>query len=129
MRIACPVWMDRVSPVFDDALALVLIDMEGGSEVSRRTVVLEDPVPVRRALKLTDLGVDVLICGAISRSLERMVAARGVKIIQRICGSADEVIGAFLQGDEIENRYSMPGACRRDGGQRRRRRQMKSINR
>ncbi len=128
MRIACPIWIDRVSPVFDDATALMLIDMEGGAEVSRRTVDLTDPAPVRRALKLTDLAVDLLICGAISRSLERMVSARGVKVIQRICGSVDEVIGAFLEGDEIETLYRMPGTCRRDGGHRRRRRQMKSSH-
>ncbi len=119
MRITCPVWKDRISPVFDDATVLMLIDLEGSTESSRKTVELRDPASVRKALQLTDLGVDVLICEAISESLERLVTARGVRVIQCICGPVDEVIKAFIKGIKIDMLFPMPGT---HGGKKSRRR-------
>jgi len=102
--------------VFDDAASLALIDLEEGHEVGREIVVFPDPVPVRKAFHVAELGADVLICGGISRPLERMVSSRGVRVIPRICGSVDDVTAAFLHGGALEAHFSMPGArraCRR----------------
>ena len=38
MRLAIPTWNDRVSPVFDTASRLVLVDVEQGAEQGRRIV-------------------------------------------------------------------------------------------
>jgi predicted Fe-Mo cluster-binding NifX family protein len=52
-----------------------------------------------RVNRLGELGVQVLLCGAISRPLERMIRASGVKVIPCLRGSIEEIIGAYLNGD------------------------------
>ena len=112
MRVAIPIWDERVSPVFDVAQHLLLADVEGPRELGRTEQVLEQTEPASRAGRVADLGVDVLICGAISRPLEAMLISAGVRVIAQSCGAADDVLGAFLAGELTEQTFLMPG-CRR----------------
>jgi len=73
MKIAIPIWNDYVSSVFDFAHELLLIDIENGCETSRTEVSIDIKRPPDRVAKLEQLGVDMLVCGAISRSLANMV--------------------------------------------------------
>jgi len=117
MRLAVPTLDDRVSPVFDVAQTMVLVDLEGDHERSRQMVPLRSPDLGRRAAELTQHGVDVLICGAISRPLEALLHAAAIKVIPQTCGSVEEVLRAFVAGRLDEPRFLMPGCC----GRRRRR--------
>ena len=130
MRIAIPTWCGRVSPVFDVAKHLVLVDVEAGAQVNRDEARIEDSRPWGRVRRLSELEVNTLICGAISRPLERMLASVDIRVIAHACGAVEEVLGAFLAGSLMtEDAFLMPGAsarCRRrrrirasggDGGQ------------
>jgi predicted Fe-Mo cluster-binding NifX family protein len=64
------------------------------------------------------LGVDVLICGAISAPLRAVLAAEGVRVIPNRCGFVEEVLRAFLSGELTEQAFLMPG-CREQPRQRR----------
>jgi len=125
MRIAVPTWRDRVSPVFDVAGTLLLVDVEAELESQRNDAQLTDLDPVARVRKLRELGVDVLICAAISQSLEELLTAAGITVMSRTCGDVDEVLQAFQTGRLHEQRFAMPGCCvenrvRRRGCRRRR---------
>jgi predicted Fe-Mo cluster-binding NifX family protein len=113
MRIAIPVWSGRVSPVFDVAKRLLVVDVDGGSEVSRGEVRLEDTRPWTRATHLAQLKVNTLICGAISRPLESMLGSVHVRVVPLACGSVEQVLGAFLAGNLAEDAFLMPGCCAR----------------
>jgi predicted Fe-Mo cluster-binding NifX family protein len=117
MRIAIPVWRDRVSPVFDVAGNLRLVDQEDGAPLQRSDASIQEGDSVARVRKITELGVDLLICGAISRPLESMLTAAGVKVVARICGGVDEVLNAHRSGRLGDPAFAMPGCC----GQKRRR--------
>jgi predicted Fe-Mo cluster-binding NifX family protein len=116
MRIAIPVWRDRVSPVFDVAGSLRLVDLEDGAPLQRSHANLQEDDLGARVRKLSDLGVDVLICGAISRPLETMLAAAGVKVIAQICGGVEEVLDAYRTGGLGDLAFAMPGCCGRRQG-------------
>ncbi|HSO62114.1 MAG TPA: hypothetical protein VLR50_13870, partial [Desulfobacterales bacterium] len=75
MKIAIAHWQNRISPVFDVADRLILIDVEDGREVHRESLHLVGRDPFGRARELSDLGVDVLLCGAVSRGLEKALVA------------------------------------------------------
>jgi len=109
MRIAIPICAERISPVFDVSGRLLLTDIEGGTEVSRDEKVLDETHPPGRVEQIVDLGVDVLICGAISRPLEGMLGSAGVRVIPYVCGRAEEVLQAFLSGQLDQQRFLMPG--------------------
>jgi len=109
MRIAIPTWQERVSPVFDVARQLLVVDVGGGGESVRSETVLGEAGPAGRARRLKELGIDVLICGGISRPLEQMLASAGVRVVPYIAGTVDEVLAAFASGQFSESAFSMPG--------------------
>lgn len=123
MRIAIPNWQGRISPVFDVARDLLLVDARNGEEISRREVAVQTSNLTARAKRVAELGPDLLICGAVSWPLEVMLNSAGVKVIQQVCGPVEEVLRAFLSGQLTERAFLMPGCCgrrRQFGGRRRR---------
>lgn len=127
MKLAVPTLDGRVSPVFDVAQAMVLVDLDGDHERNRQTVPLRSQDLSRRVTELTQHGVDVLICGAISRPLEALLHAAAIHVIPQTCGAVDEVLRAFVAGRMDESQFLMPGCCGRrrrgwcgNGGRRRR---------
>jgi predicted Fe-Mo cluster-binding NifX family protein len=119
MRIALPVWDGRVSPVFDTAGTLLVVDVEGARETMRSGLPLGEAGIPERARRMADLGAAVLICGAISREMMSALASQGIRVLPFIRGNVDEVIGAYLSGALCERsfppRFCMPG-CRRGRG-------------
>jgi predicted Fe-Mo cluster-binding NifX family protein len=113
MRVAIPFRDDRVSPVFDASKRLVVVDVEDGLERSRHQEILQEELPTWRARQLAQIGVNVLICGAISQPLAVMLAASGITVIPWTAGPVDEVLAAYLAGRLPDPRWSMPGCGRR----------------
>ena len=111
MRVAVPVLDDRISPVFDVARRLVLVDIENEREVERTEKVLEEPELAARARRVAELGADVLICGAISRPFEAMLLSAGVEVIPQTCGPVEDVLKAFVSGQLTEQAFVIPGCC------------------
>ena len=123
MKIAIPIYNDGISSVFDFAHRLLLVDIKNGKEANRSQVALESQLLPQRTGQLKDLGIDVLICGAISRSLANMVITSGIHVLPYITGSIDDVLQAYLTGQLVKPEFSMPGCwpgARRGFGRRRR---------
>ena len=119
MRVAIPQWEGRVSPVFDVAGNLLLIDLEHGIEIARRNVVMTDDIPAGRAQRMVAMGINALVCGAVSRPLELALLHSGIQVISQICGDVEQVLDAYRNGRIGQPMFFMPG-CR--GYQRRFRR-------
>ncbi len=117
MMIAVPVWEGRVSPVFDSAGKVLVVAAEGGREIGRDERPLAQSHVLARAGELMKLGVDVLICGAISAPLQLALNSAGIRVHGFVCGPVDDVIAAFLDGELSKAVFRMPG-CR--GGRQRR---------
>jgi predicted Fe-Mo cluster-binding NifX family protein len=121
MRAAIPVHDGRISPVFDAARHLLVIDILDGEEVGRNELVMQDPESLRRGRSVAAFGIDVLICGAVSRPLETMLESAGVTVIARKCGNVEEVLQAFMADELSQDTFLMPGCrgqCRRKRGRR-----------
>jgi len=116
MRLLIPVHEGRISPLFDVARTLLLVDVEGDVEVGRRELQVRETGQMERARRVAALGVQTVICGAISRSLEALLSSSGVWVIPNTCGPVEEVLAGFVTGRFGPRSFLMPG-CR---GQRRR---------
>lgn len=111
MRIAIPVWGKSVSTVFDSANRLTIIDFKAGQIKERYDVNFIENTIIRKAARLKELGVEVLICGAISRPLTNMITASGIRVVPFVRGVVDEVIHAYCNNLLPDTRYIMPGYC------------------
>jgi predicted Fe-Mo cluster-binding NifX family protein len=106
MQLAIPVWEGRVSPVFDVAKRLLLVDVIGGEASFTHELQVQR---ADRAAMAVELGVDVVVCGAISRDLEERLLTNGVEVVAEIRGEVTEVVRAYLEGSLGLARFSMPG--------------------
>jgi len=121
-RIGIPVWQGRVSPVFDTAGRLLVVEADGDREMVRSESSLPDTRLPRRVGRLAELGVEVLICGGISRPLLGMVTGSGIRVVPWVAGDVQEVLEAYLGGRLLDPRFLMPGCMGRGRGQCMRRR-------
>ena len=81
MKEAFAAWENRIAPVFDVVQQIHLVEAEAGQVMSETQELLAEDLPVQKALRLAELGVGTLVCGAISRALHEMAAANGIRII------------------------------------------------
>ena len=111
MRVAIPVFNGRVSPLFDAAQRILIVDVVDGEEAARTDRSIAGLLPWQRAKLLSENGVSDLICGAISMPMMHMLVANGVRITNNIAGSVDEVLKAHTAGTLPSSEFMMPG-CR-----------------
>ncbi len=113
MRVAIPFWQGRVSPVLDAAGRCLLVDLERGLEIGRRDVVLAGNSPLQRAREFSRMGIDVLICGALSRPMAMALHASNIRVCPNTCGEVNEVLAALVDGHLDRSDFLMPGCCGR----------------
>ena len=118
MKTAFAYWDDRIAPVFDIARRIHVVEAASGRIVAETGEVLVDDLPAQKALRLVELGVGTLVCGAISRPFHEMVAAYGIRVIPFVAGDLSEVIEAWLTGDLERDTFAMPGCRGRGRGRR-----------
>ena len=110
MKIAIPTWNGRVSPVFDSASRLLVVEVGDEGKYSRFETDISEHFLPSKTMRLTGLGVDTLICGAISRPLAYMVTTAGINLIAWISGQVEDVLQAFLRGNLFDIQFLMPGS-------------------
>jgi len=116
MKIAIPIWNGRVSPVMDTASQLLILKIQNGREMSRSVLPIPKMDIIQRARFITNVEIDLLICGALSRPFENALSHHGLSIYPWIKGDIDEIITAYLKGNLLKNEFNLPGCrgrCRR----------------
>lgn len=113
MKIAMPIFQDRISPRFDFSPEMWIIEVEGEEVIRKETFSTLNLNPHQRMEQLTLNGVEKLICGGIDRFSVRELGGRGIEVIQDVIGEAEAVLDQFVKG------LLRPG-CRCERRQRRR---------
>lgn len=111
MTVGITTWGDRVSPVLDAAERLLVFrtgSVAGGTSV----VDLSGLSFWGRAAEIERAGIDVLICGAVTRPLLDALTGSGLTVVPWISGSVDEILEAFSCGELSNERFAMPGCGR-----------------
>jgi len=107
--VAIPVWQDRVSTTLDFARGLLVVQAAGGREISRQELGLSEEPAERRARRIRSFGVQIVLCGAVSRSLAEAIVREGMQIIPFVSGAVDSVLAAYLCGRLEDPRFLQPG--------------------
>lgn len=109
MQAGFGTWQHRISAVFDVTRQVHLIRVEGGRIVDERKASLDGELPLQKAQALAALGVDELVCGAISRPLHHAVEGYGIRVIPFVAGELKAVVTAWLTGPSGLAPFIMPG--------------------
>ncbi|MCF7911852.1 MAG: hypothetical protein K9M99_04955 [Candidatus Cloacimonetes bacterium] len=117
MLIAIPEWNQRISPVFDEALHFKFYRIQEGIICEVADQELPGLLAGKQLEFLLLAGVDILICGAISRYLQREAELNGISVIPFLAGETDVVINEWLSVGWQHGRHCMPGCGRRQCGQ------------
>ena len=116
MKAAFAQWDNRIAPVFDITRQIHTVEVSSGKVVEEIDEFLSDDLPVQKALRLAELGIGTLVCGAISKSLYELIRAYGIQIVPFVAGELNDVIKAWLRGDLNQDTYAMPGCFGRGYG-------------
>jgi predicted Fe-Mo cluster-binding NifX family protein len=111
MKTAFTVWKNRIAPLFDVSREIHVVEMKSGQIVAQSRVLLENAVPAFKARQLGEMGIDTLVCGAISRAMQDMVMAYGITLVAFISGDLNGVIDAWQSDKLCTEAFRMPGSC------------------
>jgi predicted Fe-Mo cluster-binding NifX family protein len=111
MKVAFTVWEDRISPLFDASQKLLIVEIKNAKVINRYYEHFKAEIPLKRACRLCESGIDVLVCGAISEMPSAMLNAYGIHLIPFITGKAEDVLNAYINGMLSKPAFQMPGCC------------------
>ncbi len=109
MRVAIPIFRQRISPVFDTCTRVLLLDIEGHREVDRKEIFLDALSRTERVAMLHKSGVSDVICGGISDLLENMLTATQINVFSDITGNVEDVVTAYMTGNLDDARFYLSG--------------------
>jgi predicted Fe-Mo cluster-binding NifX family protein len=112
MKIAIPLFERRIAPRFDCAQSFLLAVVQNGELFECQEIPAEQWSPLERVKRLSDWGVNTLICGGIDKVSARGLILHSVEIYSLVTGVAEDALNSFLKG-ELE-----PGIMVGSGGHR-----------
>jgi len=113
MKAAFATWEERIAPVFDVSRTLRVVEVEDDRIVRETRKTIEETAPARKALFLAELGIDTLVCGAISMSFYEQIVSHEIRIISFVSGEFRKVVTAWMEGALNTDAFAMPGCCGR----------------
>lgn len=109
MKAAFATWNNRIAPVFDAVHQVHIVETEARRITAERSIRFNNDTPVQKVLRLAELGVEILICGAISKPIHGILTAQGIKVVDFVAGDLQQVIQAWLEGTLTDACFAMPG--------------------
>jgi len=110
MRIAIPHCNSCVSPVLDTAERLIVVEVDNEIVTSKHEIILTGAGPREKAKNIAN-HADILVCGAVSRTMCSHLDSLGVKVHPWTMGNIESIIEIVSAGNMPGPEYIMPG-CR-----------------
>ncbi len=96
MKVAIPLFKDRVSPNFSTAPEALLVQTERGKVCATWTIELSGLSLTERRNRLLDLGIETLFCGGIDRVTRSWFEKQGICVEDNRMGNALEMLKRHL---------------------------------
>jgi predicted Fe-Mo cluster-binding NifX family protein len=108
--IAVPVFQNRISPLMDVSNRYIIYETEGGEIKQKIDISLNAEGEPQRVEKLKDIGVNTIICGAVSGYVAHIIGEKGMRLLPMIYGPIDEVIDRYLD-NSLSSYCPKPEGC------------------
>jgi predicted Fe-Mo cluster-binding NifX family protein len=90
---------NRVAYRLDRADTIVVARKDRKGNVQLEEAALSERDPIRRVQQIADLGIETLICGAVSGFVFRMFQHHGIQVIGGVIGDAQDVLHHYVNGN------------------------------
>ncbi len=97
MRVAVPLFKDRISPHFCTSAEVLLVDIKGERIIDERKTYWEELTPSEKIEKLKLWKVNVFLCGGITTFNKRKIKSLDIEVISELRGKAKEVLEQWLR--------------------------------
>ena len=102
MKVAIPLFKDRVSPHFSTAPEALLVQTEGGRVCASWKINFARLSPTERRAKLLSLGIETLFCGGIDEMSRSWFERQGIRVEDNRMGNAMEILERHLSASYSE---------------------------
>lgn len=109
---ALTVAQERISPVFDVAQTALIVEVTAAGGLARTSVDLDGLSLAERLARLKTLGVNELVCGAMSKPALALAIESFSEVHAFVAGDLETVIAAWLDGRLESQAFGMPGCGR-----------------
>jgi len=109
VRVAFAYWEGRIAPVFDTATRVLVVEAQAGRIGAQTEEVLPEAASIQKVLRLAELDIGILVCGAISRQMQTLVAGCGIRVIAFRAGNLRDVLPAWVNNTLTGWDFAMPG--------------------
>ena len=96
MKVAIPMFKDRISPLFSTAPEALLVQTEGGRVCASWKINLARLSPTERRVKFLGLGIEALFCGGIDEATRRWFERQSIHVEDNRMGNAMEILERHL---------------------------------
>lgn len=125
VTVAIATCQGRVCPRFDRADTLIVIDIGDGREERREFLDISAWPAHGRGIRIAQLGVDQLVCGALSSFDEAGFEESPVRLVAQVAGPVETVIQAIVSGAISAGRDYWPDRAKARTRELQRRRRMR----
>ena len=98
MRVAIPLYGDRVSPRFAFSERTLVADVRDGAAARQETIHTGRLLDEQRLEQLSSLGIDVFVCGAAEPAFLAEAGSLDIRIVPDVAGEKDEVLAMLAKG-------------------------------
>jgi predicted Fe-Mo cluster-binding NifX family protein len=98
MKVAMPLFKERISPRFDVCPEIWIIELNNGEVINQERWPMENFNLQQRMDQLTSKGVDKIICGGIDSFCMDYLGNMGIDVVHNVAGEAREALNLFIRG-------------------------------
>jgi predicted Fe-Mo cluster-binding NifX family protein len=98
IKIAIPLFGDRISPRFDVAPTIGVFNIEKRKITDTKEISCEGWSDMERVMKLKKLGVNTVICGGIPNTLRDILSNNGIEVFPWVVGDTLDTLKKFMRG-------------------------------
>jgi len=98
MKVAMPLFGERISPRFDVCPEIWIIELSNGEVMNQEKWPMESFNLQQRLDHLASKGVDKIICGGIDSFCIDHLGNMGIDVIDNVAGEARKVLNLFMRG-------------------------------
>ena len=98
MKVAIPLYGNRVSPRFGYSRAMLVVDIHDGRQTEERIVNTEPGSDAQWLDRLVALGVDMFVCGAADTAFFEEGKRLGIRVVSDVAGDINQILDGLTRG-------------------------------